>query len=90
MSSSAALSLTVIMCLVAWAIPATAQEQTGPLARAVTREAVRLALEGEHAPDIDVAQRDGTFAQRVGRTGTTLGALRREIEALRETSRTRL
>ena len=37
-----ALSLTLIMCLVASALPVTAQEK-GPLARAVTREAVRLA-----------------------------------------------
>ena len=35
-------SLTLIVCLVASALPVTAQEK-GPLARAVTREAVRLA-----------------------------------------------
>ena len=40
------LSLTLIVCLVASALPVTAQEQTetaGPLARAMTRETVRLA-----------------------------------------------
>ena len=36
------LSLTLIVCLVASALPVTAQER-GPLARAVTRESVRLA-----------------------------------------------
>ena len=74
MSRRSARSLTVIMCLVASANPVTAQEQTGPLVRAVTREAVRLALEGEHASDIDVAQSNGTFAQRASRTGTTQAA----------------
>ena len=44
------LSLTLIVCLLESALPLTAQEQTertGPLAKAVTREAVRLATAGE-------------------------------------------
>lgn len=41
-----ALSLTLILCLVASALPANAQTEAGPLARAVTREAVRLATAG--------------------------------------------
>ena len=45
-----AVSLTLIVCLLESALPATAQEQTetaGPLAKAVPREAVRLATAGE-------------------------------------------
>ena len=45
-----ALSLTLIVCLLESALPATAQaqtERTGPLAKAVTREPVRLTAAGE-------------------------------------------
>ncbi len=66
-----ALSLTLIVCLVGSALPITAQEPTmsfdlggpalpltaGPLARAATREVVRLAAAGEPTPSgIDAIQ----------------------------------
>ena len=61
------LSLTLIVCLLKSALPATAQEQTertGPLAKAVTREAVRLAAAAqiERSGDWDTVRRlkDGT------------------------------
>ena len=55
-----ALSLALIVSLVAPAVPVTAQDETaataGPLARTATREAVRLAREVRLKPDAtDVA-----------------------------------
>lgn len=74
------LSLTLIGCLVTLALPVTAQEQTepgsfdirgpgspttsGPLTRAVTREAVRLAAAGgPTAPGIESVQQSGKPAR---------------------------
>ena len=55
--------LTLIVCLPAWALPVTARETTdtaSPLARAITREATRLAATGEPTtPVIEPVQKDG-------------------------------
>jgi hypothetical protein len=62
-----ALSLTLIVCLVGSALPATAQERlgeptSGPIARAVTREAVRLAAEDFTPSAVDAVQYRGNPA----------------------------
>ena len=62
-----AVSLTLIVCLLAWTLPLTAQDQpeaAGPLALAMTREAVRLAaaawIEGSDDWDAVRQLEDGT------------------------------
>ncbi len=62
-----AVSLTLIVCLVASALPVTAQERkerAGSLARATTIETVRLAAAGETvSSSVDAVQRGGTPAE---------------------------
>lgn len=62
------LSLTLTVCLLVQALPVTAQDKTesmtGPLRRAITREAVRLAVARERTrPDVGGVQQEGTSEQ---------------------------
>lgn len=60
------LSLTLMVCLAGSALPVSAQERTeaGPLARAVTRESVRLAGAGERSTSVTETIQQG--GQRAG------------------------
>jgi hypothetical protein len=89
--TKSALSLTLIVCVVASALPATAQGQTttpgsvdlrdpashgtgGPLARAATREAVRLAAASEPVPS------GGEAAQQMGKPAKSSWSRVRELD----------
>jgi len=65
-----ALSLTLMVCLLAQALPVTAQDKTdwttGPLRRAIAPEAVQLAIANERTrPDVGVVQQ-GSTSERPG------------------------
>src|SRR5712692_2421502 len=62
----AALSLTLVVCLVGSALPVTAQNRisgsSGPIARAIEREAIRLSTAGGPTIfDVETAQQSGSI-----------------------------
>ena len=62
-----AIAATLIICLVGAALPMAAQEQThqaaGPLARAITREAVRLATESTSSSVLQIAEPNSNWSR---------------------------
>jgi hypothetical protein len=67
-----ALSLTLIVCLVGWTLPVSAQEAfrettQGPMTRATVSEAVRLALTQQNRPTAPSPKAGGPFSESASR-----------------------